>query len=462
MNLAYKITGKAVFPEGAAPGAGSISNRKTVAKNGRGEVVLRGSALAGVLRHAYAKKFGTEGGHGTDVWFGTALNGEHDKPSFIKVPDAVVKSPTVLERTHNMVNRHTGAVMTGALVSFEALPPMASASISITLKPGAGDDKAYAEFISDLAGLLSCGLTVGGSSNRGIGRMIIEGSLFLRRFDLDTISGAAGFMDAEYEEQAKGVALEGEVLEAGTDQNQLNISLVLGIPRGEDLLIGDGQERDYALQPQSVLFSDGTKHWRIPGASLRGIFRGWMTRLAARDNATIRDSVSQWQDMEDTGRTSLFRPNFVGWGCFGRQDATREECARAVREDPILDLFGSLHKKGRIHVSDAFSIAPVSDDDTQDRMHVAVDRFYGGAREGALFTNQVLIGGIHSFPVEITIKNPKDREIYYLVKTLRALHLGILLVGSSKSSGHLEIKSFSATGMGSDHQAFTSFEQEIK
>jgi hypothetical protein len=43
---------------------------------------------------------------------------------------------------------------------------------------------------------------------------------------------------------------------------------------------------------------------------------------------------------------------------------------------------------------------------------------------------------------------------------LRALHLGILSVGSSKSGGRLEIKSISATG--SESKTITAFAREIE
>jgi CRISPR/Cas system CMR subunit Cmr4 (Cas7 group RAMP superfamily) len=44
-----------VFPAGIAPGEGGDYNILAIARNGRGQPVLRGSALAGALRHAWAK-----------------------------------------------------------------------------------------------------------------------------------------------------------------------------------------------------------------------------------------------------------------------------------------------------------------------------------------------------------------------------------------------------------------------
>jgi CRISPR/Cas system CSM-associated protein Csm3 (group 7 of RAMP superfamily) len=233
----------------------------------------------------------------------------------------------------------------------------------------------------------------------------------------------------------------------------------LGIPRGEDILVGDGQETDYALKPQSVIFADGTEHWRIPGSSLRGIIRGWMTRLAVRDGAKVRDSIEQWYEYYDNKDIKEYNPDHAGWGFVEEKDRGKYQKSPGLLNDPILDLFGSMYKKGRIHIGDSFS-ETAKDKDVQDRMHVAVDRFSGGANEGALFNNQVLAGKNLSFPVTISLTFPTKDEIKWLVKTLRAIHLGILSVGSSKSSGRLEIKSISAKGCGSER--ITGFAQELK
>ena len=78
----------------------------------------------------------------------------------------------------------------------------------------------------------------------------------------------------------------------------------------------------------------------------------------------------------------------------------------------------------------------------------------GGAHEGALFKNQVLTAASESFRVTITVDSPYDYELEWLSSTLTSLHRGILLVGSSKGSGRLEIKGLNVH---SDYQHY--FEQ---
>ena len=460
MNNVYKITADVVFPEGIAPGAESRSNKKAVARNGKNETVLRGSALAGVLRSAYANQSGLKS-HDDKVamWFGRGMEEEIDTGSILQIEDAVIKSKSINERVHNMINRHTGAMVDSGLFSIEAIPPMASTTISITLKAGAGEVEKYKEFISTIVNILGNGLVTGGNRNRGIGRMEVKGDIFLRVFDIDTIDGLCNFMDAQYQERKTKALLSGEKQKIVENTDVLKISLDFSIPRGEDLLIGDGQEMDYTLKPQSVMFADGTVHWRIPGSSLRGVIRAWMTRLAAREGLIIRDSIERWYEQYDESSPEKYKPDMAGWGFIDKKHQTEYQKDPALLKDPIMDLFGSMYKRGRIHITDSF--APMEEEkDTQDRMHVAVDRFSGGANEGALFNNQVLIEKKLKFSVTIFLESPTEDEIKWLIKTFRAIHLGILLVGSSKGGGRLEIKSITAKGLQS--QAITKFAQELK
>lgn len=439
MNTIYKITAQINFPEGVAPGAGTVSNRQIVSKNGRDEFILRGTALAGALRSAYRNSVGT---NKADRWFGSALDEFRENESFIQISDTVLDCKTVNERTHNMVNRHTGVVAKGALFSLEATPPETSAFLSITLKSGAGSREEYIEFINDLARIFGAELLVGGNSNRGIGRMRVEGGLYLRAFDFDDIEAVAAWMDAEYEERKSGVRVQGDKVAVPEEASLLSVNLDLGVPRGEDLLVGDGQDTDYALKPQKVYFADGTEHWRIPGSSLRGIVRSWMSRLVAREGMNIRDSYDHWNRQSQSDH----KADDAGWGFVEPLDRDDYQTDPSLLDDPIMDLFGSMYKKGRLHITDSFSSASTADDDVQDRMHVAIDRFSGGANEGALFGNQVLVGGTLKFSVKISVANPTKAEAKLLAKTLRAIHLGILLIGSSKSGGRLEIKSITVTG----------------
>ncbi len=71
--------------------------------------------------------------------------------------------------------------------------------------------------------------------------------------------------------------------------------------------------------------------------------------------------------------------------------------------------------------------------------------------ENLLFENTTLVGKTQTaglrFEVTIQMELPSQEEVQWLVKTIRALDVGVLRVGSSKSSGRLSlVKAPVATG----------------
>ena len=123
-----------VFPAGLSAGEGREGSRMFLARDGQGRPVLRGTALAGVLRHAYAR---LRGDKLAAAWFGASPIGkETPTPSPLRVPDIVLMSEitgAVLTRQHNAMDRHVGAVSHGALFSLEALPPGIGADVRLVL-----------------------------------------------------------------------------------------------------------------------------------------------------------------------------------------------------------------------------------------------------------------------------------------------------------------------------------------
>jgi len=484
MTTIFRLTAGAVFPEGAAPGAGGSGSHRIIDRDGRGRPLLRGSALAGVMRHAYAGHMGQD----TDApevcrWFGTAAGQGLASP--LSISDAPVLEEkcrakadnddnthgvAVIERTHNMILRHTGAVADKALFSLEALAPGTRTCLSLTLNPEVTQDpdtdlssdpnfEDAQRFLQEIAGILNHGLMVGGSSNRGIGRMILTTPCRVSRFDTSRKQDLARYLDTVYQElqclkNGEQVPLQGE--EICPDQDTapgLTVDLTLGIPRGEDLLVGDGEP-----QPQVVTFADGTKHWRIPGSSLRGVIRAWISRLAARQIAReikggassgekqVLDGVQRFYNAEDNPDTYTYNPHMAGLGFVEKEaDQAQYHEDPASLNDPVLDLFGSMYQKGRFHISDAFS-KELALGEGELRIHVAVDRISGGAHEGGLFQNRVLTGPGLVFTTTLLIDSPQEQEVQWLAKTLRAIHLGIVRVGSSKASGRLEIRDIKARG----------------
>jgi len=479
------------FPSGVAPGEGGDYNVLTVARNGDGQPVLRGTAIAGALRHAWAKHLRDQGKSQAEVkwqtrrFFGWALESrsedderaENAQPakrriaSLLQVGDTVLnqgqQDQDVVTRTHHWRNRHTGVVMAGGLYSLEACPPGSTATVALWLREPIptveeaesetpDDAISTEEFLGVLVASLEGGLTLGGNAARGIGMVELDRkSTKYKVYDLSDINQHACFLDDHLAWRKNPEAVPAaepfpEIKRDTVSPTTLQIDFCLKIPRGQDLLVGDGQGLDHEMEPQRVMRVDGTECWRIPGGTLRGIFRAWSTRLAAKNRPPgghqVADDAETYRKLPAALKS---KPRHI-------DDANEETYLNC----PVNQLFGSVFAAGRIHISDAEApcLAKTKVEviengkrgnrevhpKEQVRMHVAVDRVTGGAAESMLFDNTVLTSGPDGkspeFNFSMRVDKPKKHEVEWLVATLRAIDLGILRVGSSKSSGRLCLK----------------------
>lgn len=430
----YRLSLELVFPEGVSAGEESQGNRLTLARDGKGRFVLRGSALAGTLRHAWASHQNVDTNHEmVTCWFGYACNEDEGLASPFAVADCRldIGSTDVVLRTHNTINRHTGSVMSGGLFEIESLPPGTTASATMTLK---SDQEDTVSFLTWIAETLDGGITLGGRSARGIGRVKLQGTPRLLCCRPDDAEQLAAWLDDQYEISAGRTPKSGEPIEiSGASGKRLTASLILSTPRGQDVLPGDGQGLDHELEPRRVLDAKGKERYCIPGSALKGIMRSWCSRLAAREGYTVADSAERHR--QRTAQGEKLSGNDLAWG-FVENPEEREHYQNDPDgvSCPIMKLFGSAYAAGRLHIADAFARNGASE---TPRMHVAIDRFSGGANEGMLFDNTVLSDAV--FDVSLTLQNPTETEAAWLAKTIRAIDMGLLRVGSSKASGRLAL-----------------------
>lgn len=397
MGKYYRISGVVKFPEGLATGESRGANAIEIARNGEGLPVLRGTSIAGALRSALREVGVPE--KSVCFWFGDKLEGKNDfKASQIVVADVILDAgkETPETRMHNQVDRKTGSVADTALFGVEILPPQTKGQLLIYVIPR--DEQPAENILRALEGVFATTLLLGGNRNRGIGRMD-AGDVKCYEFDCSTVEGFAKWQDIRYADR-NGLQpdLSGYApVSFGGESTQFvkNYKVMFKIPRGEDISVGYGKNLDGdTCAPQYVYNAGGAKkYWRIPGSTFRGVIRSWMTHLAVKEGAG---------------------------------------------EEPILDLFGTLEKRGRIHFTDAYCLADPNENGEQRRDHVAIDRFSGGSVQGAKFSSKVLVGNC-TFEMNVSVVAPNAKELEWLKKTLLAIHLGVISVGSSKASGLLEI-----------------------
>ena len=399
MGKYYRISGVVKFPEGLAAGESRGANAIEIARDGEGLPVLRGTSIAGALRSSLREAGVPE--KSISFWFGDKLEGKNDfKASQIVVADVILDAgkQTPETRMHNQVNRKTGSVADTALFGVEMLPPQTSGRLLIYVIPR--DEQPAENILRALEGVFATTLLLGGNRNRGIGRMDAS-DVKCYEFDCSTVEGFAKWQDIRYADRS---GLKPDLsgcapVSFGAESTQFvkNYKVMFKIPRGEDISVGYGKNLDGdTCAPQYVYDASGAKKWRIPGSTFRGVIRSWMIRLAVKDGAG---------------------------------------------EEPILDLFGTLEKRGRIHFADAYCLADPKKNGEQRRDHVAIDRFSGGSVQGAKFSSKVLVGNC-AFEMDVSVVAPKANELEWLKITLLAIHLGVISIGSSKASGLLEIENW--------------------
>lgn len=441
----YRLLLPLVFPDGISPGEGRLGNHLSLARDGSERPVLRGSALAGALRHGWMRMHGMDRVN-AEQWFGCALEGvEGGTESPLRVPDCpldIGKGAEMLKRTHIAVDRHRGSVLDGGLFTLDALPPGTATTACLWLHAPNEVQDDPKEFLSELVALFESGITLGGNAARGIGHAKLAGNALLREFDCSDLTQHADLLNEQYEWSRGVVPKFGNELKGCdvAEREFLRLELVLAIPQSEDILIGDGQGLDYEMEPQRVKCADGQTRWRLPGSTLRGALRGWITRLAARAGKPVADSYERRGDIAG---------DKLAWGYDDKdtrrqkQDLLEGENGLMMLEEqvpcPIMRLFGSSYSKSRIHISDALSSTPIDNNKSEQvRAHVAVDRLTGGANEGFFYQNSVLKGEVQ-FPFVITVWEPEEEEVRWLFCALRAIDLGIVRLGTSKASGRLAL-----------------------
>lgn len=434
----HRLTFPLAFPAGLRPGEGKHGNQLTVARDGEGRPVLRGTALAGALRHAWANSHQVRSEDlSVTRWFGSAAGEGVSSP--LRVSNTVMDSGPSSVRTHIARNRHSGAVLEGGLVEIESLPPGTRGKALLTLDSTPDETANACDFLRSLVGIIDEGLTLGGNAARGLGRARFESRPLLRTFDLSSVAAHAAWLDEAWHWRAGTLPSNGEEVAQGSSPGHtLRVLLKLAVPRGQDLLVGDGQGMDHEAEPQRVTGADGkTTYWRLPGSTLRGALRAWINRLAAREGYSVADSLRRHRHQPDAGGAEA---------AYGFVDRNQREGIQDRLTDapetltdevpcPVMRLFGSGFSKGRLHVSDGLSDREEAHE--QMRRHVAVDRVSGGANEGLLFDDVVVTKA--TFEVAIALRQPTEQESRWLGQAVQAIHLGLIRIGSSKSSGRLAL-----------------------
>ncbi len=212
-------------------------------------------------------------------------------------------------------------------------------------------------------------------------------------------------------------------------------------------------------------YRDGQQQVFLPGTSLKGVIRAHAERIGRtlephkicnpfnnffnkRNNSPHGEpSCSDYLvKLEEQAKREVKAHRRQGV----RQpsDAYRDAC-------PACRLFGSLGFGGRFNIADAYSAAG-GEPTIEYRDGVGIDRFSGGASNGAKFQFEVITGG--RFQTVLTVRNFEIWQLSWLFHVLQDMEDGLVSMGLGSSRGlgaftvritHLELDVLAATATGS-------------
>jgi CRISPR/Cas system CSM-associated protein Csm3 (group 7 of RAMP superfamily) len=209
--------------------------------------------------------------------------------------------------------------------------------------------------------------------------------------------------------------------------NQIRVDLEL-TPRAP-LLIRSGRMGSDPSRPdlECVRTSfEGRPTVYVPGSSLKGVMRAHAERLLTSEGLKITPTFAK-------DAPQAFRQDVAGTLAYAGT------C-------PLGRTFGNLHLKGRVSVSDLLPggherprsaererlIAAANA--TEQRNGVGIDRLLGSAKRGALFDQEVVVGG--RFDGRVLLRNVQLYQLALVLLVVRDLDEGWAQLGSGTSRGN--------------------------
>lgn len=267
-----------------------------------------------------------------------------------------------------------------------------------------------------LRGLANEGITLGARKRRGFGRIAVK-NWRVKQYDLTRPDQLIDWLKNGSEPLAKQnitarleltehhlfTQFQSETLIDNRHQFRMEATFALD---GSLLIRANGQP--HSNSPDMVHLSDQADRPLLPGTSIAGALRNRALRIL---NLLHANTAEQWID-------DLFGADLPE----GKQ--------KRRQQDPNI-------KSSRLIVEET-AIENAQFDLVQNR--VAIDRFTGGAKDSALFNEQPVFGKnkgkdkthVH---INLTVRNPKKRDIGLLLLILKDLWTGDLPLGGEVSVG---------------------------
>ena len=187
-------------------------------------------------------------------------------------------------------------------------------------------------------------------------------------------------------------------------------------------------------------YRNGTMEVYLPGSSLKGVFRSHIEKVirTLKDGVVCNPFVRTDPDSEND---QLVCPNYAEVSCGNKFETRQEDLSNEavyLESCPACRLFGSTSFIGRVAISDAY-LAEGSQQKTEQRDGVGIDRLTGGAASGAKFDLEVVSSGV-DFETDIYMRNFEVWQLGILMLIVADLEDGLIRIGSGRSRGLGNVK----------------------
>jgi CRISPR/Cas system CSM-associated protein Csm3 (group 7 of RAMP superfamily) len=421
-----KISGQLVADVPIAVGDGGKGDLvdTDLACDGRGRHYIPGSSLAGPMR-SWVRHSLTNG-----EAIAKSLFGDRDNPGCLTVEDAPIVDTGGLAaweiRSGITIDENSGTAEDQALYSRAILPKGSAFALEMELDVIDGAQDAKIALRSLLDALHDGKIRFGSSKTRGFGRMKLE-PLQVDYYDFSKVDSRMEEFDrwlAGSPAVLKGLDALGDAADALDPNAQIYEISIAWSPISRIMV----QSGHVGNETDSLTLMSGVAIDKIlpviPGSSIKGVLRSQARRILR----------------------TLFQDDPV-------VDATVDE------------MFGSTECSGRVFVDDVYpDRRPVSadlwgqedkktlDDLTTQEVHVAVDRFTGGASSGKLFNARPVKASVPWNPIRVVVDFSRPGSMTPLVGmallelVARDMEEGLVPIGLGASRGLGEIQVTSRSG----------------
>jgi CRISPR/Cas system CSM-associated protein Csm3 (group 7 of RAMP superfamily) len=381
-----------------------------------GVPLLPGTSLAGALRGHLADVLGgyrSVEDEKVAALFGAARSDDQGSQSLLVVFDSLGSLPegTVSEiRDGVAIDSATGTAEAHKKFDFEVLPAGTCFPVRVELVIGDLNNEArlVGLLVAALDGLTKGDIALGMRRSRGLGA-VKAGRWKALRYDLTKPRDWLAWLTSDHQQpigdHVPGHSSAAEAIRAACpslkieafDDKRGRLLVDLEMEPAGDLLV-----RSPATEPEApdVIHLCSAGKPVLPGTGLAGALRAQALRIAR----LVRESHGDGDCWVDR----LFGPRLKG----GNKDSQGEQAAAS-----------------KLRLTESF----LEDSDVRRQTRIAIDRFTGGVVSGALFEEQVQVGG--RLKIRLELRDPTAHEIGLLLLLLKDLLSGNIPVGGTVAVG---------------------------